>query len=358
MKNLTCILIAMLAILKLAAKESIAPNEAKQLLFIENKGQITDQYKQERKDIDFKLDGGGVSIFVGAGQIHYQWYQYTGKPGDSSILVNTYRMDVQLIGANPNALLQKEEASSYYENYYSPRLKNGVTAKSYSRMVYKNVYPQIDWVIYTQGQSVKYDFVVHKGGNPADIRLQYNGATSTQLKDGAFTATTPMGSITEEAPYSYEADTKRPVASAYKLQDGVLGFDVVKQDADIVIDPTLSWGTYYGGAGSDFNTDVAVGDSARVFMAGTTGSNTNIATTGAYSTTYSSTLGDSYIVCFAESGVRLWGTYIGGGARIQTIASDTIGHYLYIAGLTNVSTGMTTTGRTKRFMVVVGKIFT
>ena len=135
----------LLAAAMLYAKEPLsAAKSSRALLFIENKGQITDQNKQERKDIDFKLEGGGVSIFVGAGQIHYQWYQYMGKPGDSNMQVNAYRMDVRLIGANPDAPLQKEEANSYYENYYSPRLQDGVTAKSYRRMVYKNVYPQID----------------------------------------------------------------------------------------------------------------------------------------------------------------------------------------------------------------------
>ncbi len=335
MKNLTCTLIAMLAILKLAAKEPVTPNAAKQLLFIENKGQITDQYKQKRKDIDFKLDGGGMSIFGGAAQLHYQWYQYTGKPGDSSMLVNTYRMDVQLIGANPNALLQKEEANSYYENYYSPRLKDGVTAKSYSRMVYKNVYPQIDWVIYTQGQSVKYDFVVHKGGNPADIRLQYNGATSTQLKDGAFTATTPMGSITEEAPYSYEAITKKQVASAFRLKENTLSFDVGKRDVDIVIDPNVAWVTFFGGAGHEIEAGMVVDDSNRVYISGLTNSTTSIATIGAYKSTYTSGY-ERYIACMNENCTKLWATYTGvfHGSAGSSIAIDTTVKCLYIAGVT------------------------
>ena len=327
----------------LYAKEPLsAAKSSRPLLFIENKGQITDQNKQERKDIDFKLDGGGVSIFVGAGQIHYQWYQYMGKPGDSNMQVNAYRMDVQLIGANPNAPLQKEEADNYYENYYSPRLKDGVTAKSYRRMVYKNVYPQIDWVIYTKGQSLKYDFVVHKGGNPADIQLQYNGATGTELKNGAFTATTPMGSITEEKPYSYEADTKKPVASAYKLQDGVLSFDVRKQDADIVIDPNLVWATYYGGSQNERGVLLVADKSDKVYMGGITNSSNNIITTGAYSSTFIA-LQTSFIACLNDSCVRQWGTYFGYNFLLTGLAIDTTLEALYVAGYTD-SPGNATTG--------------
>ncbi|RYD54810.1 MAG: hypothetical protein EOP56_18335 [Sphingobacteriales bacterium] len=41
--------------------------------FIENKGQITDQHNRERKDIDYKLSVPGMDIYLGAGELHYQW---------------------------------------------------------------------------------------------------------------------------------------------------------------------------------------------------------------------------------------------------------------------------------------------
>ena len=41
--------------------------------FIENKGQIKDQYGKPRKDIDYVLQGNtGMQIFIGAGHIAYQ----------------------------------------------------------------------------------------------------------------------------------------------------------------------------------------------------------------------------------------------------------------------------------------------
>jgi hypothetical protein len=43
------------------------------VLFIENKGQIKDQYKNPRTDIDFVLHGNGLNIFIGAGHISYQF---------------------------------------------------------------------------------------------------------------------------------------------------------------------------------------------------------------------------------------------------------------------------------------------
>src|SRR5690349_4643721 len=42
-------------------------------LFIENKGQITDEQHDLRVDIDYKLETPGLNIFIGKGKIYYQW---------------------------------------------------------------------------------------------------------------------------------------------------------------------------------------------------------------------------------------------------------------------------------------------
>ncbi len=43
--------------------------------FIENRGQITDQNRKVRHDIQFKISAvRGLNIFIGNGAIHYQFY--------------------------------------------------------------------------------------------------------------------------------------------------------------------------------------------------------------------------------------------------------------------------------------------
>src|SRR5690606_11749965 len=162
-----------------------------------------------------------------------------------------YRMDVELLGANKKAQVLAEQQQTYVEQYYTVGCENGATAHTYQKITYKNVYPHIDWVLYVQGQQLKYDFIVHPGGNPADIRLQYKGATDLKIKGEALVATTPMGSITEQAPYSYVAGTQQAVASAYKLEEDVLRFNIAPYSGTLVIDPQLDWATYYGDVASD-----------------------------------------------------------------------------------------------------------
>lgn len=377
------------------------------LLFIENKGQITDQGYKVRTDIDAKLETQGLTIFIGDGQLHYQWTKShksevvnreslsgasghlpsaekadtlfkEGMSGGSDQLewftpgsflatpangghtasnTETYRMDVTLVGANPNAELTYLDADDYYENYYTANTpENGITAKSYRKMVYKNIYPGIDWVIYTKSkfksqnqkdnseQGLKYDFIVHPNGNPKDIQIRYEGATGITLQEGALVATTPFGSITENAPYTYNAGTKELVNSAFKLNDNILSFDIAEYYGTIVIDPQLHWATYYGGSASEHTGMVTTDYGGNVFLAATTRSASNIATTGAYQTTLVH-VNNTYLVKFNTDGQRIWSTYYTGnaGEAILALSTDFSGN-IFLGGTTNSTAGIATTG--------------
>jgi hypothetical protein len=378
--------------------------------FMQNKGQITDQHGAVRRDIDVKIEANGVVMFVGDGEIHYQWtksresevvsresdagmphpaspkgeevspgvFPFRGDRGADSRRTNSemeiYRMDVKLLGANKNAEVIFEEPTGYYENYYLAHTgEDGVSAQGFQRVVYKDIYPNIDLVLYTAGVSgeseptptsvrtghsdgppergnynafsplgeiegqtsrgIKYDFVVHPGGNPADIKLRYEGATELQLVDGSLVATTPFGTITEAAPYSYNPETKEPIESAYQLSGNTLSFDVGSYAGTLVIDPALVWGTYYGGTGGDRGASVCVDIYENIYISGATLSSNNIATTGAHQASWTGTW-DGFIAKFDSSGGRLWGTYYGsapGEEVLGSISCDKWGN-VYVAG--------------------------
>lgn len=92
-------------------------------IFIENKGQITDQYCNVRRDIDFKMKSGNAILFIGDGSLHYQFYKTEDKPDlpkskydiTKSVDIEGYRMDVALIGANKNAEILLLERAAYFE---------------------------------------------------------------------------------------------------------------------------------------------------------------------------------------------------------------------------------------------------
>lgn len=102
------------------------------------------------------------------------------------------------------------------------------------------------------------------------------------------------------------------------------------------------WGTYYGGSFA-YGFSVATDEAGNVYLAGSTGSATDIAFNG-YQNTLNGT-GDAYLVKFDASGNRLWATYFGGPGTDDgyTVATDKDGN-VYLAGFTNSTSGIAFNG--------------
>jgi hypothetical protein len=324
-----------------------------ELYFMQNSGQLIDQYGKRRADIDFALNSN-VNVFIGTGHLHYQWNKIKAADlqtdSDQPSQIEAYRLDVTLSGANPNAEFIAEQKQEYYENYYMRQCPNGARAYSYKKITYKNIYPEIDWVLTISSDGLKYDFIVRPGGKVSDIKLRYEGATSLKLKNGALTATTPFGSITEHAPYSYALlnGEKTEIASSFVLNEHELSFNVAPHNGTLVLDPGVNWGTYYGGTADDRGYTVATDTSGNAYIGGytTTNSASVFASSGAHQTSYKGNA-DAFVAKFNRSCGRVWSTFYGDTAKDYFFSStiDKAG-YLYFAGITSSpdSTVMTTAG--------------
>ncbi|MBS1781356.1 MAG: T9SS type A sorting domain-containing protein [Bacteroidetes bacterium] len=378
--GITCIGVMLSA--NLLAKEPVNKTAhplsfTKPLQFIENKGQVVDQDGKRRTDIDYKLDAGNMQLFIGDGRLHYQWIANSkvipAEPGQKSNVglwdvrkdtaepadIRYSRMDVTLVGADKNATVTATEEQDYVENYYLPQCPDGVTAHSYKKITYRNVYPQIDWVLYiSEGATagLKYDFIVHPGGNPANIKLSYGGADNLQLaENGTLTATSPMGTVTEHAPYSYDAVTKETVSSRFVLQDNILSYRLVSRNdvaGDLVIDPAILWAGYIGGNLGDYVYGITKDSFYNIYVCGSTTSTANLATTGAYQGSLSSTAGTAGFIARydSETGAIQWATYYYGSnaaygndiTQLTSICSD--GYNIFIGGVTTSASGIATSG--------------
>lgn len=336
--------------------------------FTENIGQVKDQYGKRRQDIDFKVRGNGVSVFLGDAAIRYQWITDDKQAANKAVaqlatVAGTplqkmmYRMDVELVGADKNALVLKEDRQAYFEQYLNKGL-NG-QAFTFKKVTYKNVYPSIDWVFYFNASGkLEHDFIVHPGGNVADIKMKYGGATGLNInKDGSLTATTPMGSVTESAPHSYTEDG-RTVASAFSLKGNMLTFRTAPSKGKLTIDPTLAWGTYYGtdagtsGSGMEMLA-IRPDSDGNIYVAGTAGDGySNVVTTGSYQSVlhveYYMTWAigvNQFLLKMNSQGQRQWATYYGNDVYVigTGLACDTKGN-VYLAGGTMADTAIATTG--------------
>ncbi|HEY9176812.1 MAG TPA: hypothetical protein VIN07_03940, partial [Flavipsychrobacter sp.] len=311
----------------------------KQLYFTENAGQVRDQNGNAREDIDFKLSTeSGISVFVGDGALHWQFYKdnlelrkdeihfcpppvYKGKGSSQTDTADPlhegqliiYRMDVELVGANKDAEIIVSSKSPVYDNYYIPGApEGGAVAYTYGRIVYQGVYPGIDWVLTTTDGALKHEFIIHPGGSAADIRLKYSGAEELVLNaDGSLTATTAYGNITEAAPFCYD-ESGAAIAGKYLLKDSILSYEVASYDGMLVIDPELTWSTYYGGDILENCRDIYIDDSDHnyLYVTGFTLSANNIATIGAHQVTLNGSVVetgyDAFLAKFTITGSRVW----------------------------------------------------
>ncbi|OJV54201.1 MAG: hypothetical protein BGO31_12665 [Bacteroidetes bacterium 43-16] len=313
--------------------------------FVENIGQVTDQYRNKRPDIVAKyVPNNGLNIFLSKSGIVYQW-------STDSIL---YRMDVNLLNAKKNPVITFQDPTAFKERYHLESVRG--EARSFRKVTYHDIYPAIDWVFYFNADGeLEHDFIVREGADPSDIQLNYLGAENLTVdKAGSLIATTKFGSIKEPAPFSYEAYTGKKIRSSYSVNKDVVTFFVDPYQGKLVIDPVIDWSSYFGGSEYDEIRAVKVGKDGQVYAVGSTNSTTNIATVGAHLTSFqggsNASGSDAFIAKFDADGNCLWSTYYG-GSNIDlgfSLAVDTAG-YLYIAGRTNSQSGIATTGSHQSF---------
>ncbi len=107
------------------------------------------------------------------------------------------------------------------------------------------------------------------------------------------------------------------------------------------------WGTYYGGEIGTGTSGYccATDNSGNVYFGGSTSAYTNIASPGAYQTTYGGGFMDSYLAKFTSEGQRIWATYYG-GTNIDVAwgcATDSTKN-VCLVGETNSPNGIASTG--------------
>lgn len=104
------------------------------------------------------------------------------------------------------------------------------------------------------------------------------------------------------------------------------------------------WGTYFGGAASDYGVNICTDDSGYVSVTGTTFSSADISTTGSHQENYSNS-GDAFIARFDKDGTRQWSTYYGDllDEVAIGITTDKVGN-IYMLGNTSSTSNIASIG--------------
>lgn len=330
--------------------------------FEENKGQVRTMNGKPAPYVRYRLSRGNTHIFLLENGIAYQFersilpqaydeplddaVQDPMRPGElfqflPNMRVESYRMDMLLEGADPNARVSTEGRSGDYSNYYN---HDALGVYSYNRVTYHEVYPGIDWVIYTTEKGLKYNFEIRPGADPALIRLVFKDQEELYLdKKGDLIHGNRMGRFTEKKPVSFQNGNE--ISTSFVLDRNTIRFKLESFDSSrpLTIDPDRLWATYYGGIENEIGYSCVADGSGDVYLAGTTWSNGSIAVAGHQINIAGAS--DAFLVKFDENGTRLWGTYYGGEFEdTGTYCAVDLDNNIYLVGATMSPSGIAFNG--------------
>jgi uncharacterized repeat protein (TIGR01451 family) len=318
------------------------------LMFEPNLGQANLDPTDARAQ--FMARGSGYGLFLGSeGAI------LTLSSRDSSNRhARVESLQMKLAGANPNPNLTGADLLSTQSNYLlgndPAKWKRNVPL--FARVRYNSVYPGIDLIFYgTQGR-LEYDFQVAPGSDPSQAELEFDGAKKVELKDGSLLIRGEGGSVRLDVPRVYQqvAGRQQPVQGSFELRaNNRVGFSIGPYDhsRELVIDPVLTYSTYFGGSGDEHSTSVVVDNLGDIYLAGSTTS-PNLPAATVFQTTLAGTQ-NVYIAKLDPTrgtGGLLYVTYLGGDG-VDTpvgIGVDGAGDP-FVAGTTSSSNFPTKSGK-------------
>jgi hypothetical protein len=340
----------------LAKKLSVSRIEkAEHFDFKPNLGQIADNEGKAQKEIQYYAFSGNTGVRCFSNRLSFIFIQdnadrkkvIQGKNTPvEDISSKTSRIDMIFEGAKPSPKIVTEQKEDYVSNYYLGHCSKGILdVPSYKKLTYSGIYNNIDMVLLCKGKNIEYQFIIHPGGDINDIKIKWDGASQIHKVDGEMLYTNEMGAIHETKPLSY-LSTGRAVESSFSITEDIVQFKVSPYDhaQTLIIDPTLSWGTYFGGSDYDNGNEVKTDGAGNVYLFGETNSYSGIATTGAYQTSNSGSQ-DAFLAKFDAKGNLKWATYYGGSDFEYGLglAVDKTGNS-FITGFTNSASGIATSG--------------
>ena len=207
-----------------------------------------------------------------------------------------FAVKLDFVGANADVRPSGEEKTGAVISYFKGKPEEWKAGlPTYSRIVYKDLWPGIDAAYYGTVDKMKYEFVVHPGSDPSLIRLAYRGASAVEVNgEGRLEVRTPAGGFADDHPVGYQEinGDRVDVALKYLLEERsvkdagpsgeeavtksyVYGFEVGDYDRTkpLVLDPAvLVYCGYIGGDSNDYGLDIAVDGSGNAYVAGSIGS--------------------------------------------------------------------------------------
>jgi hypothetical protein len=339
-RSFILILLILLFTLPAAAGENggLSQSDILQQSFIENKGQWPGEVK-------FAALLPGMNAWITDDGVVYDYFN---REGDR-IKGHVVRMNL-LNSKTParEGIRKKEEYYNFYLGDDPSKWASEVGA--YASVGLNEVYDNIDMKMYFDQDGMRYDMIVWPGGDPSEIRMDFEGAEISKIDHrGELVFKTSVGEVSHSKLFAYQRDDNgiNKVECRFDLKaDGSVGF--IPGDYDrgkpLIIDPIV-YSTFLGGMGSDYVNSIAIDISGNsLFITGETMSIDYTTTTGAYDEHYNGA-GDVFLSKMNSNGTALiFSTFLGSIHEdvAMDLEIDARGN-IYVTGFTKSTDFPTTT---------------
>ncbi|MHA2253810.1 MAG: DUF7948 domain-containing protein, partial [Candidatus Kariarchaeaceae archaeon] len=311
--------------------QTYQPNEELKIPFsgfIENQRQMSDPEIMYYYSSDSSFIGFGLSEIL---------FSSRAQRSDGSITFSM--LFINSNNVKPTAMSKLPHSTNYFIG--DLELTN---VASWEDIWYLNLYEKIDLHYFMIEGGLKYEFIVHPGGNPNDIIIQANDPVQISVSPASisFLSRATQNEIFQDTDLKVFQEDFTPVASNFKINQefpNSYGFDLDNYDAtqNLIIDPFFTnFSTYFGGSQGELGYNIAVDSSGNSYICGVTDSFSNFPLKNANSSFFvGGTINDAFIFKLDPQGALIFSTFIGGSINddAQDIAVDNLGNVI-IAGTT------------------------
>lgn len=183
----------------------------------------------------------------------------------------------------------------------------------------KNVLPKIDLTfLHSEEEFIRYDFTIHPGGKPEQIRLKIQGVKFEIPNPTTLKLQTSLGVVTHNNLFVYQKINGRTIkvpATFKRIDSTTFSFDIenYNENYDLIIDPIV-FSSIIGGSNQEEIVDIKEPSPGNIIVTGWTESLDFPTTPGAYSRS-SSGQKDIFISSFCVKGSKrklIFSTFLGG----------------------------------------------
>ncbi len=337
------------------------------LAFEANQGQVDPQVK-------YMARGNGYKLYLASSEVVFTFHK---RGGDSEVrqmmmdrrigpskIKNMLRhrqqtlqaaaIHMYMLGANPDTQLAAQEPQEGKVNYFigkdPSRWHSGVPL--FGHVSYRRLYPGVDLAFHGSGKQLEFDYLVSPGANTKAIVLGFRGADRVATNvAGSLVLTTAAGTMELNRPVAYqERNGKREIVDArYVVHTGEVTFALGPYDhsRQLVIDPTVTYSTYFGGDFADYGLAIAVDASGNEYVTGATDSDS----IPGWNTPTNSSSFDIFVTKISSAGALLNTTEFGGSGDDFPGGIAVDGSGIYVSGTTDSSDFPVTPGTAQTVFV-------